>query len=356
MPHLFDPFTVKSVTLRNRIGISPMCQYSARDGLANDWHRVHLGARALGGAGLVIAEATGVLPEGRITPADTGIWNDAQAEAFAPITAFLKQHGSVAGIQIAHAGRKAGAAVPWEGGDHLADRKGGWTPVAPSAIAFGDGLNKIPHALTLEEIAATQDAFVAAAKRALAAGFEWLEIHGAHGYLIHEFLSPLSNHRTDQYGGSFDNRARFLLEITRRIRAIWPDHLPLTVRLSCTDWAEGGWEVEQTVELCKRLKAEGVDLIDCSTGGLVPHAKIPVGPGYQVPFAERIRREAQIATAAVGLITEPKQADAIIAQGQADLVLIARESLRDPNWPLRAARALGHAAALPPPVQYARAW
>ncbi|MCR6656398.1 MAG: NADH:flavin oxidoreductase/NADH oxidase [Opitutus sp.] len=356
MPHLFDPFTVKSVTLRNRIGISPMCQYSARDGLANDWHRVHLGARALGGAGLVIAEATGVLPEGRITPADTGIWNDAQAEAFAPITAFLKQHGSVAGIQIAHAGRKAGAAVPWEGGDHLADRKGGWTPVAPSAIAFGDGLNKIPHALTLEEIAATQDAFVAAAKRALAAGFEWLEIHGAHGYLIHEFLSPLSNHRTDQYGGSFDNRARFLLEITRRIRAIWPDHLPLTVRLSCTDWAEGGWEVEQTIELCKRLKAEGVDLIDCSTGGLVPHAKIPVGPGYQVPFADRIRREAQIATAAVGLITEPKQADAIIAQGQADLVLIARESLRDPNWPLRAARALGHAAALPPPVQYARAW
>ncbi len=356
MPHLFDPFTVKSVTLRNRIGISPMCQYSARDGLANDWHRVHLGARALGGAGLVIAEATGVLPEGRITPADTGIWNDAQAEAFAPITAFLKQHGSVAGIQIAHAGRKAGAAVPWEGGDHLADRKGGWTPVAPSAIAFGDGLNKIPHALTLEEIAATQDAFVAAAKRALAAGFEWLEIHGAHGYLIHEFLSPLSNHRTDQYGGSFDNRARFLLEITRRIRAIWPDHLPLTVRLSCTDWAEGGWEVEQTIELCKRLKAEGVDLIDCSTGGLVPHAKIPVGPGYQVPFADRVRREAQIATAAVGLITEPKQADAIIAQGQADLVLIARESLRDPNWPLRAARALGHAAALPPPVQYARAW
>jgi len=356
MPHLFDPFTVKSVTLRNRIGISPMCQYSARDGLANDWHRVHLGARALGGAGLVIAEATGVLSEGRITPADTGIWNDAQAEAFAPITAFLKQHGSVAGIQIAHAGRKAGAAVPWEGGDHLADRKGGWTPVAPSAIAFGDGLNKIPHALTLEEIAATQDAFVAAAKRALAAGFEWLEIHGAHGYLIHEFLSPLSNHRTDQYGGSFDNRARFLLEITRRIRAIWPDHLPLTVRLSCTDWAEGGWEVEQTIELCKRLKAEGVDLIDCSTGGLVPHAKIPVGPGYQVPFADRVRREAQIATAAVGLITEPKQADAIIAQGQADLVLIARESLRDPNWPLRAARALGHAAALPPPVQYARAW
>ena len=356
MSHLFDPFTVKSVTLRNRIGISPMCQYSARDGLPNEWHRVHLGARALGGAGLVIAEATGVLPEGRITPADTGIWNDAQAEAFAPITAFLKQHGSVAGIQIAHAGRKAGAAVPWEGGDHLADRKGGWTPVAPSAIAFGDGLNKIPHALTLEEIAATQDAFVAAAKRALVAGFEWLEIHGAHGYLIHEFLSPLSNHRTDQYGGSFDNRTRFLLEMTRRIRAIWPDHLPLTVRLSCTDWAEGGWEIEQTVELCKRLKSEGVDLIDCSTGGLVPHAKIPVGPGYQVPFAERIRREAQIATAAVGLITEPKQAEAIIAQGQADLVLIARESLRDPNWPLRAARVLGHAAALRPPVQYARAW
>ncbi len=356
MPHLFDPLTVKAITLRNRIGVSPMCQYSARDGVPNDWHRVHLGSRAIGGAGLVIAEATGVLPEGRITPADTGLWTDAQVEAFAPITAFLKEHGSVAGVQIAHAGRKAGAALPWEGGDHLADRNGGWTPVAPSAIAFGDGLDKIPHALTAEEIAATQDAFVAAARRALAAGFEWLEIHGAHGYLIHEFLSPLSNQRTDQYGGSFDNRARFLLEITRRIRAIWPDRLPLTVRLSCTDWAEGGWEIEQTVELAKRLKAEGVDLIDCSTGGLVAHAKIPVGPGYQVPFAERIRREAEIATAAVGLITDPKQADAIIAQGQADLVLIARASLRDPYWPAHAARALGQATALPPPVQYARAW
>jgi len=356
MPHLFDPFTVKSITLRNRIGVSPMCQYSSEDGVANDWHLVHLGSRALGGAGLVIAEATAVAPEGRITPGDAGIWSDKHVEPLARINRFMKQHGAVAGIQIAHAGRKASAAVPWAGGAHLANDAGGWTTVAPSAVAFGGELAKVPHALSVDEIKGVQANFVAAAKRSLAAGYEWLELHSAHGYLSHEFLSPLSNQRTDSYGGSFDNRIRFLLETTRAVRKVWPENLPFTVRISCTDWAEGGWDIDQSVELARRLKAEGVDLIDCSSGGAVPHAKIPVGPGYQVPFAERIRREAGIATAAVGMITEAKQADAIIQSAQADLVLLAREELRDPYWPAHAAKALGHAAAVPPPKQYARAW
>lgn len=356
MPALFDPFTIKSVTLRNRVGVSPMCEYSAENGLPNDWHLVHLGSRAVGGAGLVIAEATGVSPEGRISPGDTGIWSDHHIEPFARITRFVKQHGAVAGIQIAHAGRKASAARPWDGGDHLSDEQGGWTPVAPSAIAFGDGLDRVPHALTIDEIKQVQAEFVAAAKRSLDAGFEWLELHGAHGYLTHEFLSPLTNRRSDNYGGGFENRIRFLLETTRAVRAVWPEHLPLTVRLSCSDWVEGGWDIEQTVEVAKRLKSEGVDLIDCSSGGAVPHVKIPVGPGYQVPFAERVRREAQIATAAVGMITEPKQADEIVRSEKADVVLLARELLRDPYWPAHAARALGQAAAVPPPKQYARAW
>lgn len=356
MPALFDPFTLKSITLRNRVGVSPMCEYSAEDGVPNDWHLVHLGSRAVGGAGLVIVEATGVSPEGRISPGDTGIWSDAHIEPFARINRFVKAHGAVAGIQLAHAGRKASAARPWDGGDHLPDDAGGWTPVAPSALAFGDGLDKVPHALTVDEIARVQADFVAAAKRALAAGFEWLELHSAHGYLSHEFLSPLSNQRTDNYGGEFENRIRFLRETTRAVRAVWPENLPLTVRLSCTDWVEGGWDIEQTVELSRRLKADGVDLIDCSSGGAVPDAKIAVGPGYQVPFAERIRREAGIATAAVGLITEAKQADEIVRSGQADVVLLAREFLRDPYWPAHAARALGQAGALPAPKQYARAW
>ena len=356
MPHLFDPLTIKSVTLRNRIGISPMCQYSSEDGVANDWHLVHLGSRAAGGAGLIIAEATAVSPEGRITPGDAGIWADKHIEPLARINRFMKQHGAVPGIQIAHAGRKAGVAVPWAGGALLADSAGGWTPVAPSAVAFGGELSKVPHALTGEEIKQVQAAFVAAAKRSLAAGYEWLELHGAHGYLTHEFLSPLSNQRTDNYGGSFENRIRFLLELTRAVRAVWPEHLPYTARLSCSDWAEGGWDIEQSVELCRRLKAEGLDLIDCSSGGAVPNAKIAVGPGYQVPFAEKIRREAGIATAAVGMISEAKQADAIIRSGQADLVLLAREELRDPYWPAHAAKILGHAAAVPPPKQYAIAW
>jgi 2,4-dienoyl-CoA reductase-like NADH-dependent reductase (Old Yellow Enzyme family) len=356
MSHLFDPLTLKSITLRNRIGVSPMCQYSATDGMPNDWHLVHLGSRAVGGAGLVLAEATGVAPEGRITPGCTGIWSDRHAEAWAPITRFIKQHGAVAGIQIAHAGRKASAALPWNGGNHLADDAGGWPTVSSSALAFGGGLGRVPHALTVAEIQQVQREFVAAAQRALAAGFEWLELHSAHGYLSHQFLSPLCNARTDNYGGSFENRTRFLVETATAVRAVWPDHLPLTARISCTDWVEGGWDIEQSVELARRLKAVGLDLIDCSSGGGVHDAKIPVGPGYQVPFAERIRRETGIATAAVGLITEPKQADEIIRSGRADLVLLAREELRDPYWPAHAARALGQAAALPPPVQYGRAW
>lgn len=356
MTPLFNPFTLKSVTLRNRIGVSPMCQYSSNDGTANDWHLVHLGARAAGGAGLVIAEATAVSPEGRITPGDAGIWEEKHREPLARINRFVKKQGAVPGIQLAHAGRKASAALPWQGGAHLADGAGGWTPLAPSAIPFGGNLNKIPQALTVEEIKRVQGEFVAAAKRALAAGYEWLELHAAHGYLAHEFLSPLSNRRTDQYGGEFENRIRFLRETTRVVRAVWPDRLPLTVRLSCSDWVEGGWDIEQSVELARRLKSEGVDLIDCSSGGAVPHAKIPATPGYQVPFAERIRREAGIATAAVGLITEAKQANEIIQSGRADLVLLARKFLRDPNWPLHAARELGVAPAIEPPVQYARAF
>lgn len=356
MAHLFEPFTIKSVTLRNRIGVSPMCQYSSVDGMATDWHLVHLGSRAVGGAGLVIAEATAVAPEGRISPGDAGLWADKHIEPLARINRFLRQHGAVPGIQIAHAGRKASAALPWQGGGHLADDAGGWPTVAPSAVAFGGDLGKVPRAMTAADIAQTQADFVAAAKRALAAGYPWLELHFAHGYLAHEFLSPLSNFRTDDYGGSFENRIRFVVETTRAVRAVWPEKLPLTARFSCSDWVEGGWDISQSVELARRLKVEGVDLIDCSSGGAVPQARIPVGPDYQVPFADQIRREAGIATAAVGMITAPKQADDIIRAGRADLVLLAREFLRDAYWPAHAAKALGQAGAVPPPVQYARAW
>ena len=355
-PHLFQPLTIRSVRLRNRVGVSPMCQYSSDDGVATDWHLVHLGSRAVGGAGLVIAEATAVSAEGRITPGCAGIWADKHIEPLARINRFIKQHGAVPGIQIAHAGRKASAAVPWNGDAHLADNAGGWPTIAPSALAFGRGLPKVPRAMTEADIVRVQNDFVAAAKRSLAAGYEWLEIHSAHGYLSHEFLSPLTNRRTDRYGGSFDNRIRFLIETARTVRATWPDRLPLAVRISCTDWVPGGWDIEQSIELSRRLKAEGVDLIDCSSGGIVPDAKIPVGTGYQVPFAERIRREAGIATAAVGFITEPALADEIICNGRADIVLLAREMLRDPYWPLRTARTLDHGAAMPVPVQYSRAW
>lgn len=356
MSHLFEPFTIKSVTLRNRVGVSPMCMYSSEDGVANDWHVVHLGARAAGGAGLVIAEATAVNPAGRITPADAGIWAEKHIEPIARVNRFIKAQGAVPGIQLAHAGRKASTARPWEGGGYLDTAQGGWEIVGPSAIAFGGEHSKVPKALTVPEIAAIHADFVAAAKRALTAGVEWLELHGAHGYLTHSFLSPISNHRTDQYGGSFENRIRFVLELTRAVRAVWPDRLPFTIRLSCSDWIEGGWNIEECVDLARRLKAEGVDLIDCSSGGTSATAKIPVGAGYQVPFSSRIRREAGIATAAVGMITDPMQADQIVRNGEADVVLLARELLRDPNWPLRAARALHVKPPVAGPVQYGRAW
>lgn len=353
--HLFTPLTINAVRLRNRIGVSPMCQYSATDGFFNDWQLVHLGARAIGGAGLVITEATAVAPEGRITPGDTGLWSDAHIEPLARVVRFVKSYGAVPGIQLAHAGRKASAARPWEGGAHLDEVHGGWATIAPSAVAFGSELPKVPRAMTAEDIQRVQADFVAAARRALAAGCEWLELHAAHGYLAHEFLSPFSNQRDDQWGGEFGNRIRFVVETTRAVRAVWPAQLAFTVRLSCTDWVPGGWDIEQSVELARQLKAEGVDLIDCSSGGLVPDAKIPVGPGFQVPFAERVRREAGLLSAAVGFITEPSQADDIVRRGQADVVLLAREFLRDPNWPRRAAKALGASAALPPVPQYARA-
>jgi 2,4-dienoyl-CoA reductase-like NADH-dependent reductase (Old Yellow Enzyme family) len=355
-PHLFSPLTIKSVTLRNRIGVSPMCQYSSTDGLLNDWHLVHLGARAAGGAALVIVEATAVAPEGRITPGDSGLWSDKQIEPLARINRFLKQQGAVPGLQLAHAGRKASAARPWEGGAHLADAAGGWPILSPSPLPFGAELSKVPRAMTTSDILRVQQDFAAAAKRALAAGCEWLELHAAHGYLAHEFLSPLSNHRADNYGGSFENRLRFLLETVQAVRAVWPDQLPLTVRISCTDWVPGGWDLPQSVELARKLKTLGVDLIDCSSGGMTPDAKIPTGPGYQVPFAERIRREAGIATASVGAITAPAHADEIIRNGRADVVLLAREFLRDASWPLRAARVLGHPKDLAAPIQYGRAW
>jgi 2,4-dienoyl-CoA reductase-like NADH-dependent reductase (Old Yellow Enzyme family) len=355
-PHLFQPLTIKSVTLRNRIGVSPMCEYSSEDGVATDWHLVHLGSRAVGGAGLVIAEATAVSPEGRITPGDAGIWADKHIEPVARINHFIKQQGAVPGIQLAHAGRKASAARPWDGGASLADDAGGWQTIAPSALPFGGDLTKVPRAMTEADIAQVQKDFIAATKRSLAAGCEWLELHSAHGYLMHEFLSPLTNQRADKYGGSFENRTRFLLETTRAVRGVWPDKFPLTVRLSVIDWMPGGWEIKDSIELAKRLKGEGVDLIDCSSGGTVPHAKIIVGAGYQVPFAEQIRREANIATAAVGQITESTHADEIIRNGRADLVLLAREFLREPYWPVKAAKVLRQKDALQTPVQYDRAW
>lgn len=350
MPQLFDPLTIKDITLRNRIGVSPMCMYSYTDGFSNDWQLTHLAARAVGGAGLVIAEATAVEPVGRITPWDAGIWSDEHIEPLSRVTAALKAAGAVAGIQIAHAGRKAGAKRPWE---HSPGERPGWQGVAPSPLPFSPE-SRLPRELTAAEIKAVQNAFAAAARRALAAGFEWLELHAAHGYLIHSFYSPLSNLRSDEYGGSFENRIRFLLETVRSVRQVWAERLPLTVRISGTDWLEGGWTLPDSVELARRLKAEGVDLIDCSSGGSAPHARPPVGPGYQMPIAEAVRQGAGIATAAVGLITAPAQADEIIRNGRADLVLLGREMLRDPYWALHAAQALKQPAPVPP--QYLRAF
>jgi 2,4-dienoyl-CoA reductase-like NADH-dependent reductase (Old Yellow Enzyme family) len=353
MPNLFSPLQLRGLTLPNRIAVSPMCQYSCEDGFATDWHLVHLGSRAVGGAGLVIMEATAVSPEGRISPQDHGIWQDAHIPKLKQITGFIQSQGARAGVQLAHAGRKASTYRPSEAEGALPIAKGGWTNVvAPGAIPFSD---TYPQPIALDEagIQKVVADFAAATKRARLAGFDLVEIHSAHGYLLHEFLSPLSNPRTDRYGGAFENRIRALLEVVEAVRSEWPPDRPLFVRISATDWVDGGWDVDQSVALSKILKDREVDLMDCSSGGLVPYAKIPVGPGYQVPFAERIRKESGIPTGAVGMITEPAQAEAIIHGGQADIVLLAREMLRDPYWPVHAAAALGYAASWP--VQYLRA-
>jgi 2,4-dienoyl-CoA reductase-like NADH-dependent reductase (Old Yellow Enzyme family) len=352
-PHLFSPLTLRSVTMRNRIAVSPMCQYSSEDGFATDWHLVHLGSRAAGGAGLVIAEASAVEPEGRITPADLGIWKDEHIPMLARIAGFVESQGAVAGIQLAHAGRKASTRRPWEGGEVIPDANGGWTTVAPSSVAFRSG-DPEPAELTRAEIHRITKSFANAAGRALTAGFRVIELHSAHGYLLHEFLSPLSNRRTDEYGGSLENRMRFPLEVVRATRAVWPEKYPLFVRISATDWVEGGWDIEQSIAFARAMAPLWVDLIDVSSGGLTAGAKIPLGPAYQTPFAARIREEAGIRTGAVGLITEPEQAEEIIRSGKADIILLAREMLRDPYWPLHAARTLGHTGAVP--VQYHRAF
>ena len=342
MSALFTPLTIREVTFRNRLAVSPMCQYSSDDGFANDWHLVHLGSRAAGGAGLVITEASAVEARGRISQQDLGIWKDEHIAFLSRITAFLNQQGAVAAIQLAHAGRKASTYRPWDGSGAVREDAGGWQTVAPSAVAFQPDY-AFPAELTRAEIAGLAGSFAAAARRALEAGFQVVELHFAHGYLVHEFLSPLSNHRTDEYGGPFENRIRFALETAEAVRAVWPERLPLFVRISASDWVEGGWDIDESVELSRRLGRLGVDLIDCSSGGLAPQQKIPLGPGYQVPFAARIRREAEIRTAAVGLITTPQQADEIVRAEEADLVLLAREFLRDPYFPLHAAKALGDA-------------
>ncbi len=353
MPGLFDSLSLRSLTLRNRIVVSPMCQYSSTDGFAGDWHLVHLGTRAVGGAAVVFTEATAVTPEGRISPQDLGIWKDAHIEPLARIVRFVHQQGAFAGMQLAHAGRKASTHRPWEGTGTVPESAGGWPRVlAPSALPFAEGYPE-PQALDQQGMDGIVRAFAAAARRACEAGFRVIEIHAAHGYLLHEFLSPLSNRRTDPYGGSFENRTRLVREVVAAVRDVWPEQLPLFVRISATDWVEGGWDLEQSIALAREIKRLGVDLIDCSSGGNVPQAKVPVGPGYQTPFAERIRREAGIATGAVGLITNPLQAEHIIRTGQADLVILAREMLHDPYWPLRAARELGQATSWP--VQYLRA-
>jgi 2,4-dienoyl-CoA reductase-like NADH-dependent reductase (Old Yellow Enzyme family) len=353
MAHLFDPLTIRDLEFGNRVFVSPMCQYSSEDGFAHDWHLVHLGSRAVGGAGMVMTEATAVLPEGRISPQDLGIWSDAHAEPLRRIVRFIHEQGSIAGMQLAHAGRKASTRRPWEGEGAVGENEGGWTDVmAPSAIPFNDNYPK-PRALSRDGIQEIVDAFAAAARRACDAGIRVIEIHAAHGYLIHEFLSPLSNQRDDEYGGSFENRTRILREIVGAVRGAWPKGAPLFVRISATDWVEGGWDLEQSIALARELKLLGVDLIDCSSGGTVAHAKIPVGAGYQTPFAQRIREDAEILTGAVGLITAPAQAEHIINTGQADAVLMAREFLRDAYWPLCAAQELRQSVSWP--VQYLRA-
>lgn len=352
MSKLFSPLIIKDVELKNRIVISPMCQYSAVDGFANDWHMVHLGSRAVGGAALIIQEATAVSADGRITPGDAGLYKDEHIEKWHSITKFIHEQGAVAGIQLAHAGRKASCSVPWDGGHQLEKKEGGWKTVAPSAIAFNLE-DDAPQALEIEGILKVIADFKAAALRALHTGYKVIEIHAAHGYLIHQFLSPLSNCRTDVYGGSFENRIRLLIEIVRAVKTVWPQNLPLFVRISATDWVDGGWNIDEAVQLSSILKIEGVDLIDCSSGGLVPYAKIPWRPGYQVVFAERIKKETGILTSAVGLITEVQQAEHILKKGEADLILLGRQSLREPYFALQSADITGDDIAWP--MQYLRA-
>lgn len=355
MSALFSPLTLRSLTLRNRVGVSSMCQYSSTNGFASDWHLVHLGAFATGGAGLVLTEAAAVTPEGRISPQDLGIWDDAHIPMLRRITEFCRAQGAVMGIQLAHAGRKASTRRPWEQpGGTVPESDGGWDNVmAPSAVPFSSTYPQ-PHALSLPGIAHVIAAFRSAALRALEAGFQVVELHGAHGYLLHQFLSPLANQRTDRYGGSFENRIRLTLDVTDAVRAVWPGDLPMIVRISATDWAEGGWNIDESVQLAKLLSARGVDLIDCSSGGLAAHQQITIGPGYQVPFARRIRAESGSPTAAVGLITDAAQAEQIVAEGSADMVLLARELLRNPRWPLIAAHTLGASITWPPQYERAR--
>jgi 2,4-dienoyl-CoA reductase-like NADH-dependent reductase (Old Yellow Enzyme family) len=351
MSRLFSPLTLRSITFPHRVFVSPMCQYSSEDGMPNDWHLVHLGSRAVGGAALVCVEASAVNPVGRITPWDAGIWSEAHARAWKPVADFIRRHGAVPAIQLAHAGRKASCAKPWDGGKPLAPPQGAWQTLGPSAIAFGD--YPAPREMTKEDIHATVRDFDQAARHALAAGFDVVEVHGAHGYLLHEFCSPLSNQRRDEYGGSFENRIRLPLEAARAVREVWPSDKPVLYRVSATEWAEGGWDLAQSIELARRLKALGIDMIDCSSGGNIAHAQIPLSPGYQVPFAAAIRREAAIPTLAVGLITDPVQAEQIVALGEADAVCLARAMLRDPYWARHAAKALG--VDFPQPDQYRRA-
>jgi 2,4-dienoyl-CoA reductase-like NADH-dependent reductase (Old Yellow Enzyme family) len=351
---LFTPLHLRAIEFKNRVGVSPMCQYSAKDGHPGTWHLVHLGSRAVGGAALVMTEATAVQEVGRISPTDAGMYSDAHVDSWRPIAGFVKEQGAVPGIQLAHAGRKASTAAPWlGGGGPLSHDQGGWKPVSSTSVPFDIG-HPVPRAMTLRDLDQVVADFQQSTRHALAAGFQFVEIHAAHGYLLHQFYSPLSNDRKDDYGGIFENRIRLLLRVTQTVRETLPQALPLLVRISATDWKEGGWDLEQSIELCRRLKVLGVDLVDVSSGGILPGIKIPVGPGYQVGFAEAIRRQAGVATAAVGMITDPAQAESIIAAGQADMVFLAREMLRDPYWPRRAAAALQ--AKIKPPVQYERAW
>jgi 2,4-dienoyl-CoA reductase-like NADH-dependent reductase (Old Yellow Enzyme family) len=349
---LFSTFKLRGVEFKNRVFVSPMCQYSSENGMPNDWHLVHLGSRAVGGAGMVMVEATAVSPEGRISPGDTGIWSDDHAEAFRPLASFIKSSGAVPGIQIAHAGRKASTDVPWRGGKPLTSADGAWQPIAPSPIPFGDGY-PIPRQMSEREMEEVTRQFADAARRSLDAGFEIIELHMAHGYLLHEFLSPLSNRRQDEYGGTFEARVRFPLRVAKAVREEVPALVPFFVRVSATDWAAGGWDLQDSIRFSRLLRETGVDLIDCSSGGVIPGVKIPVGPGYQVPFAAAVRNEAGIATGAVGMISEARQSEQIVASGEADAVFLARAMLRDPYWPIHAAKELG--VDLPWPAQYQRA-